>query len=240
MMGDVSPETCWASYKYGIITLDILLHLVGFFFMNNSWLSETTKKNVKLLRSRNLQHIGLHTGRQGLHISGTSARTSQFRDSQITIFMTFIRKKINPCRFHHKAQAKTYFFELKCSSVLMKEYKSQFNTLVITSRNLQYYQFTITKLLPSLPRPLLLFSSTPQLKPDALWAHRGVQVWQLCKLFWNYVARSHCAAELVVWTALKAIRGGTFTPYPTLSLEAWMKMKKIEGEEWREEYKFIK
>jgi hypothetical protein len=34
MMGVVSPETCWASYKYGIIKFDTLLHLVGFFFMN--------------------------------------------------------------------------------------------------------------------------------------------------------------------------------------------------------------
>jgi len=31
MMGGVSPETCWASYKYGIINSDTLLHLVGFF-----------------------------------------------------------------------------------------------------------------------------------------------------------------------------------------------------------------
>jgi hypothetical protein len=34
MMGGVSPETCWASYKYGIINIDTLLHLVGFFCMN--------------------------------------------------------------------------------------------------------------------------------------------------------------------------------------------------------------
>jgi len=34
MMGGVSPETCWASCKYGIIkNVDTLLHLVGFFFM---------------------------------------------------------------------------------------------------------------------------------------------------------------------------------------------------------------
>ena len=30
MMGGVSPETCSASYKYGIIK--ILIHVVGFFF----------------------------------------------------------------------------------------------------------------------------------------------------------------------------------------------------------------
>jgi len=30
MMGGVSPETCWASYKYGIINFETLLHLVRF------------------------------------------------------------------------------------------------------------------------------------------------------------------------------------------------------------------
>ena len=35
MMGGVSPETCLASYKYGIINFDTLLHLVGFSFMND-------------------------------------------------------------------------------------------------------------------------------------------------------------------------------------------------------------
>jgi hypothetical protein len=34
MMDGVSPETCWTSYKYGIIKFDTLLHLFGFFFMN--------------------------------------------------------------------------------------------------------------------------------------------------------------------------------------------------------------
>jgi hypothetical protein len=29
-MDGVSPETCWALYKYGIINFDTLLHLVGF------------------------------------------------------------------------------------------------------------------------------------------------------------------------------------------------------------------
>ena len=38
MMGCVLPDTCWASYKYGIINFDTLLHLVGFFYMNcYSW-----------------------------------------------------------------------------------------------------------------------------------------------------------------------------------------------------------
>jgi len=34
MMGGLSPETFWASYKCGIIKFDTLLHLVGFFFMD--------------------------------------------------------------------------------------------------------------------------------------------------------------------------------------------------------------
>jgi hypothetical protein len=33
MMGGVSPEIFWASYKHGIINFDILLHLVGYFCM---------------------------------------------------------------------------------------------------------------------------------------------------------------------------------------------------------------
>jgi len=31
MMGGVSPETCWASHKHGIINFGTLLHLVGYF-----------------------------------------------------------------------------------------------------------------------------------------------------------------------------------------------------------------
>jgi len=34
VMGGLSPETCWALYKYGIINFDTLLHLVGYFCMN--------------------------------------------------------------------------------------------------------------------------------------------------------------------------------------------------------------
>jgi hypothetical protein len=34
IMGGVSPETCWASHKYGIINFDTMMHLVGFFCMN--------------------------------------------------------------------------------------------------------------------------------------------------------------------------------------------------------------
>jgi len=45
MMGGVSPKTCWASYKYGIIKFDTLLHLVGFFFMNCTMMHGST--NIK-------------------------------------------------------------------------------------------------------------------------------------------------------------------------------------------------
>jgi hypothetical protein len=45
MMGSVSSKTCWASYKYGIINFDTLLHLVGFFCMNCTMMQGST--NVK-------------------------------------------------------------------------------------------------------------------------------------------------------------------------------------------------
>jgi hypothetical protein len=42
MIGGVSPEKCWASYKYEIIKFDTLLHLVGFFFMNCTMMHGST------------------------------------------------------------------------------------------------------------------------------------------------------------------------------------------------------
>jgi hypothetical protein len=45
MMGSVSPETCWASDKYGIIKFVTLLHLVGFFFVNCTMMHGAT--NIK-------------------------------------------------------------------------------------------------------------------------------------------------------------------------------------------------
>jgi hypothetical protein len=47
IMGGVSPETCWASYKYGIINFDTLLHLVGIFCMNFTMMHGST--NIKYL-----------------------------------------------------------------------------------------------------------------------------------------------------------------------------------------------
>ena len=47
MMGGVSPETCWASFKYGIINFDKVLHLVGYFYMNYTIMHGST--NIKLI-----------------------------------------------------------------------------------------------------------------------------------------------------------------------------------------------
>jgi len=41
-MGGVLPETCWASYKYGIMNSDILSHLVRFFFTNCTMMHGST------------------------------------------------------------------------------------------------------------------------------------------------------------------------------------------------------
>jgi len=49
MMGGVSPETCSASYKYGIINFDTLLNLVGFFCMNRNFKFHTRKTAQTLM-----------------------------------------------------------------------------------------------------------------------------------------------------------------------------------------------
>jgi hypothetical protein len=46
MMGGVSPETCWVSYKYGIINFVTFLHLVGSFCMNFTILHGSTNTNI--------------------------------------------------------------------------------------------------------------------------------------------------------------------------------------------------
>jgi len=45
MMGGVSPETCWASYKHGIMNYDKLLRLVGYFCMSYAMMHAST--NIK-------------------------------------------------------------------------------------------------------------------------------------------------------------------------------------------------
>jgi hypothetical protein len=52
MMGGVSPETCWASYKYGTIKFDTLLHYVGSFFMNRTMMNGLTN-----LKFNSFSHI---------------------------------------------------------------------------------------------------------------------------------------------------------------------------------------
>jgi len=46
MMGGVSPETCWASRKCGVINFDTLLRLAGYFCMNYTMMHGST--NIKL------------------------------------------------------------------------------------------------------------------------------------------------------------------------------------------------
>jgi hypothetical protein len=48
IMGGVSPETCWASYKYGIIKFWYVVAFLGFFFMNCTRMhgSTNTKNRV--------------------------------------------------------------------------------------------------------------------------------------------------------------------------------------------------
>ena len=47
MMGGVSPETCWALFKHGIINVDTVLHLIGYFYMNYTMIHGST--NIKSL-----------------------------------------------------------------------------------------------------------------------------------------------------------------------------------------------
>ena len=48
MTGGVSPETCWASYKHGIINFDTLLHLVGYLCTTGTEMSPTFKIQAKV------------------------------------------------------------------------------------------------------------------------------------------------------------------------------------------------
>jgi len=57
MMGGVSPETCWASYKYGIINFDTLLHLVGFFCVNCIMSSALMQQRMVDFHTYWLQHL---------------------------------------------------------------------------------------------------------------------------------------------------------------------------------------
>jgi hypothetical protein len=54
MMDGVSPETCSASYKYGITNFDTLLNLVGFFCMNRNF-KFRTRKTAQTLMDKKLR-----------------------------------------------------------------------------------------------------------------------------------------------------------------------------------------
>jgi hypothetical protein len=58
-MGGVSPETCWALYKYGIINFDTLLHLVGFFCLNCITMHGSTNIKFGKIKSRGLWSRGI-------------------------------------------------------------------------------------------------------------------------------------------------------------------------------------
>jgi hypothetical protein len=58
MMGVVLSETCWASYKHGIINVDALLHLVGYFCVNYTIMHGSTKINFnKQITRKNKAHV---------------------------------------------------------------------------------------------------------------------------------------------------------------------------------------
>jgi hypothetical protein len=63
MMGGVSPETCWDLYKHGIINIDTLFHLVGFFYMHytaaSSSHSISRKKYLDDELEENSKHVWL-------------------------------------------------------------------------------------------------------------------------------------------------------------------------------------
>jgi len=50
MMGGVLPKTCWASYTYGIINFDTLLHLVGFSLWIVLWCTDPKTSKCLSLR----------------------------------------------------------------------------------------------------------------------------------------------------------------------------------------------
>jgi hypothetical protein len=60
MMGGVSPETCWASYKYEI-NFDTLLHLAGFFIWIILWCTDArTSNNTMITVTRTSNQTMMH------------------------------------------------------------------------------------------------------------------------------------------------------------------------------------
>jgi hypothetical protein len=64
MMGGVSPETCWASYKGGIINFDTLLHLVGYFCMNYTMMHGSTNMKFNWLIKNIFFTMTIHHSRE--------------------------------------------------------------------------------------------------------------------------------------------------------------------------------
>ena len=59
IMGGVSPETCWASYKYGIINFDTLLHLVGFSLWIVLWCTDPRTSSFRNLHCCTVHDISI-------------------------------------------------------------------------------------------------------------------------------------------------------------------------------------
>jgi hypothetical protein len=57
MRGGVSPETCWASYKYRIIKILILFAFCWIFFMNCTITHESTNVKFKNGKKENVERM---------------------------------------------------------------------------------------------------------------------------------------------------------------------------------------
>jgi hypothetical protein len=62
-LGNTPPETCWASYKYGVINFDTLLHLVGFSVWIVLWCTDPQTSNILMWflmhRSTNIKYFNV-------------------------------------------------------------------------------------------------------------------------------------------------------------------------------------
>jgi hypothetical protein len=95
------PETCLASYKYGIINFDTLLHLVGNILYElkhtNKWKRNT--QNIHISTSSKkfkiLQHVSIVENITNKQVSWWDYDNCKFYSHKITLyFVTYISKKI--------------------------------------------------------------------------------------------------------------------------------------------------
>ena len=139
MMGGVSPETCWASYKHGIINFDTLLHLVGYFCMNYTmmqgftnimefcvWLINFIAFRLPESFIRLCKPIDITVSVQCFNCNKTTFY-SQLRDSAEIIIIIIIKSKVL-----RKRRIVQFFF---CTGTLVLKYCTQSKTNL--SRN--YY-----------------------------------------------------------------------------------------------------